>query len=50
MYSADGGHTWTQSPPLSGYYSFDISFVDPTHAFAIMDNVNTGESALAEYK
>ena len=50
LYSGDGGHTWTQSPVLNGYYSLGLSFIDPTHAFAVMDNTATGASALAEYK
>ena len=50
LYSGDGGLTWTHgSTPLSGYYAMDVSFIDPTHAFAVVDNTLTQESGLAQY-
>jgi len=48
--SADGGKTWTKDPTsLPGYSPLGLSFVDPTHAWAALDNVITQESAIAAY-
>jgi hypothetical protein len=50
LYSADGGITWTQSgTPMTGYMGLGLSFVDPTHAFAALDNTLTQTSAIAGY-
>ena len=35
---------------MAGYYALGLSFIDPTHAYAVLDNSATGASALAEYK
>jgi hypothetical protein len=51
LYSGDGGQTWSHgTTPLEGYYAFSVSFLDPTHAFAVMDDVLTQESAIAKYE
>lgn len=50
VYSGDGGRTWAPSNILPDYFAQSVSFVDPTHAFVVMDNPNNGNSALAEYK
>jgi photosystem II stability/assembly factor-like uncharacterized protein len=50
LYSGDGGITWSHGvPPMSGYMGLGLSFVDPTHAFAALDNTLTQESAVAAY-
>jgi len=51
LYSGDGGMTWTQgTTPMQGYTPLGLSFVDPTHAFAALDNTITQEAAIAVYE
>jgi hypothetical protein len=33
-----------------GDYVMDVAFIDPTHAYAIVQDYLTGEAAIAEYK
>jgi len=50
IYSADGGQTWTPNPTtFTGYSPLGLSFVDPTHAFAALDNTITQEAGIAVY-